>query len=114
MSSSHPDSGKNRSKDKKHQGLPKGYFKAREELSKEINAQMPLKERVEKAVQLAKGVKMNNGTVETDAYTKAPDLKAIEFLENYTTGRPVNVLETDDDTKNALACIIIPAQRPRA
>jgi hypothetical protein len=112
MSSAHPDSKSKKPKMRSGKmGLPLGYAKARTELATEIEKQMPLKERVEKVVALAKGLKTK--TSGGDVYEKAPDLKALEFLESYKTGRPVNVLETDDDTKTALACIIIPAQRPR-
>lgn len=78
-----------------------------------IEKQMPARDRVALAVQLAKGVstiKLVKGKDGADAqevvFKTAPSLEAIRFLEEYATGKPVQTQQLSNDT--GFACIIVP------
>lgn len=81
-----------------------------------INKKMTPDERIDVVVALAKGVTLQevkidrNGTVHEVVYTTAPRLDAIEFLESYASGKPVQRQEVKLD--EGFSCIIVPAQRP--
>jgi hypothetical protein len=88
----------------------------KDQIANLINKEIPPIERIKLAADLARGVKVQEtkvdrkGDVNVVVYTTKPDLNAIEFLENYASGKPVQKQEVKLD--DALSCIIVPAQRP--
>lgn len=107
-------------KSRNAEGKPRGGKERREELKKIIDKTISMEERVGLAAELARGVIMRDdegrGIVVKDTkgmvrsvYQEKPDLKAIQFMEEYATGKPKLILDVEEEG-NAFACIMIPSQ----
>jgi hypothetical protein len=82
----------------------------RDELKLIIDKELPPKQRIALVAELAKGITVQEKGKDGQEkiYTKAPDLGALRFLEEYATGKPVQVSEVQ--AESGFACILIPNQ----
>ena len=74
----------------------KGPKRAQTFVSKQIEKAIPLKERLAKLAELARGVKVekeDKRTGEKAVYSQPPDLAAIKHLNEYDLGKPAENIE---------------------
>lgn len=83
----------------------------KDELKKLIDKEIPAVERVALAAELARGITVQEPQKDGPprVYTKAPDLGALRFLEEYSSGKPIQ--QTQIDAGEGWAGILVPPQK---
>ena len=101
-------------------GAPRGTKERRDRLKEIIDKTITMEERVGLAAELARGVVMRSEDgsgvsvkdekgVLRSVHVEKPDLKAVDWLESYATGKPKFAMEVESED-DAFACILVPAQ----